>query len=169
MNWTIQPPLLRVLLPCPDMRRSDVLTFRRSSVSPLFATHTRCPQIVENPPTLSLVFATHTDFAPVSPASATHTKTAGVYTNSSRFGTEHPRSMRVLSEPAAADESKDLARRLSLTAIPPSRDEKPATVTPLAATLMNRPASVDSKEFMQTLNPLDATLTKNTGGGGCYC
>ena len=28
------------------------------------------------------------------------------------------------------------------------------------------PASVDSKQLKQTISPLDATLTKNQGGGG---
>src|SRR5882724_1194275 len=58
-----------------------------TTVSPLFATHTSHPQFTENTQTLSPAFATHTDFAAVSLVFATHTKTTGVYTNSSRFGT----------------------------------------------------------------------------------
>ena len=38
-------------------------------------------------------------------------------------------------------------------------------LTPLAATLMNHPASVANKRLTALLNPLDATLTKNTGWG----
>src|SRR5258708_4082500 len=40
-----------------------------------------------------------------------------------------------------------------------------APVSPLAATLMAQPASVANKRLTVGLNPLDATLTKNTGGG----
>src|ERR1700693_5663634 len=40
-----------------------------------------------------------------------------------------------------------------------------APLTPLAATLMNSPASVANKRLMRCLNPLDATLTKNRGVG----
>src|SRR5882724_3482501 len=39
-------------------------------------------------------------------------------------------------------------------------------VSPLAATLMDLPASVANKRLTAELSPLDATLTKNTGGGG---
>src|SRR5712664_1095423 len=38
--------------------------------------------------------------------------------------------------------------------------------SPLAATLMNLPASVANKGFTRFLNPLDATLTENRGVGG---
>ena len=58
-------------------------------ISPLFATHSGCPQITENKPALSPLLATHTDFAPVSPVFATHTKTTGVYINNSYSGTLH--------------------------------------------------------------------------------
>src|SRR5882724_3711129 len=58
-----------------------------TTVSPLFGTHTNHPQFTENTNTLSPAFATHTDFAAISLVFATHTKTTGVYTNSSRFGT----------------------------------------------------------------------------------
>src|SRR6266850_1467196 len=57
------------------------------AVTPLFATHTSRPQISENTTALSPFLATHTDLSPVSPVFATHTKTGGVYTNSSHFGT----------------------------------------------------------------------------------
>src|SRR5882724_2665220 len=60
------------------------------TLTPLVATHTRCSQITENTNTLSPAFATHADFAPVTPVFATHTKTTGVYTNNSHSGT-HPR------------------------------------------------------------------------------
>jgi hypothetical protein len=43
------------------------------------------------------------------------------------------------------------------------RDENPATVTPLAATLMDLPASVANKRLTAELNPLAATLTKTRG------
>ena len=36
----------------------------------------------------------------------------------------------------------------------------------LESTLIEIPASVDSKPLTQTSSPLDATLTKTTGGGG---
>src|SRR4029077_17747028 len=39
-----------------------------------------------------------------------------------------------------------------------------ACVSPLAATLMNLPASVANKRLTAQLNLLDATLTKNAGG-----
>src|SRR5882724_9955094 len=39
-------------------------------------------------------------------------------------------------------------------------------VSPLAATLMDLPASVANKRLTAELNPLDATLTKNRGVGG---
>jgi hypothetical protein len=58
-----------------------------SSISPLFATHTSCPQIPENTITLSPFLATHTGFAPVSPVFATHTKTIGVCSNNSHSET----------------------------------------------------------------------------------
>src|SRR5713101_9013598 len=38
-------------------------------------------------------------------------------------------------------------------------------LSPLAATLMGSPASVANKRLTVLLNPLDATLTKNTGVG----
>src|SRR5229473_3392210 len=39
-------------------------------------------------------------------------------------------------------------------------------LTPLDATLIEMPASVDSKPLTQNLSPLDATLTENQGEGG---
>src|SRR5260370_4122727 len=42
--------------------------------------------------------------------------------------------------------------------------QQPAPVSPLAATLMNLPASVANKRLTPWLSPLDATLTKNRGG-----
>jgi len=56
-------------------------------LTPLFAIHRSSTQVTENPNTLSPFLATHTDIAPVSPLFATHTKTAGVYTNNSHSGT----------------------------------------------------------------------------------
>ncbi len=41
----------------------------------------------------------------------------------------------------------------------------PPALSPLAATLMNLPANVANKRLMPHVNPLDATLTKNTGAG----
>ena len=40
-----------------------------------------------------------------------------------------------------------------------------APLSPLAATLMDLPASVANKRLTVELNPLDATLTKNQGEG----
>ena len=58
----------------------------------------------------------------------------------------------------------------------PRHDENPATVrpelrsvTPLAATLMDLPASVANKRLTGNLSPLDATLTKKTGVGSPLC
>src|SRR5882724_4514974 len=42
-------------------------------------------------------------------------------------------------------------------------------VSPLAATLMDSPASVANKRLTAELNPLDATLTKNRGEGASPC
>ena len=41
-----------------------------------------------------------------------------------------------------------------------------APVSPLAATLMDLPASVANKRLTQKLSPLDSALTKNRGVGG---
>src|SRR5882724_11674281 len=41
-------------------------------------------------------------------------------------------------------------------------------VTHLDITLTNPLASVENKGLTENLNPLDATLTKNIGGRGCY-
>jgi len=41
-------------------------------------------------------------------------------------------------------------------------------LSPLAATLVNLPASAANKRLTSQLSPLDATLTK-TRGGGCSC
>jgi len=41
-------------------------------------------------------------------------------------------------------------------------------VTYLDATLVGLLVSVENKGLTENLNPLDATLTKNIGGGGCY-
>jgi len=43
--------------------------------------------------------------------------------------------------------------------------QQSAPVNPLAATLMDLPASVANKRLTAGLSPLDATLTKNRGGG----
>src|SRR6266850_3609555 len=47
----------------------------------------------------------------------------------------------------------------------PSR-QQPAPLNPLAATLMDFPASVANKRLTAELSPLDTTLTKNRGGRG---
>src|SRR5882724_7721037 len=62
--------------------------FRRSTS--LASAALRSPRFlhcVTSPTTVSPLFGTHTDFAAISLVFATHTKTTGVYTNSSRFGT----------------------------------------------------------------------------------
>src|SRR5580700_2912667 len=43
--------------------------------------------------------------------------------------------------------------------------QQSVSVSPLAATLMDLPASVANKRLTPRLNPLDATLTKNGGWG----
>ena len=80
-----QPPCRRTYLARP--LRSRHRDENCVAASPLFATHTDRSQIAENPTTLSPFLATHTDIAPVSPVFATHTKTTGVYINSSHFET----------------------------------------------------------------------------------
>ncbi len=66
-----------------------------------------------------------------------------------------------------------LARQTVLLTPPTSSRPAPVTfspsarpLTPLAATLMDFPASVANKRLTAGLSPLPATLTKNTGGGG---
>ncbi len=76
---------------------------------------------------------------PVTPLFATLTKTARVWGYSSHFGTAR-------------------------SVLPVSSCNRPAS-SPLKATLMSIPASVDSKWFTVALTLSDATLTKNTGGG----
>jgi len=44
-------------------------------------------------------------------------------------------------------------------------DRFTAELTHLESTLIQMRASVDSKPLTETLSPLDATLTKNMGGG----
>jgi len=75
---------------------------------------------------------------PVSPLFATLTKTPGVWGYSSHFGTAR-------------------------SVLPVSSCNRPAS-SPLNATLMRIPASVDSKWLTVALTLSDATLTKNTGG-----
>src|SRR6266478_5108699 len=65
------------------------------------------------------------------------------------------------------------ARQLVLLTPPRSSHPRPllfrqqsASISPLAATLMDRPASVANKGLTRSLNPLAATLTKNRGVGG---
>ncbi len=55
---------------------------------------------------------------------------------------------------------------LTVYFIPPSYllANRSAPVSPLAATLMDLPASVANKRLTVWLSPLDATLTKNRGG-----
>src|SRR5712692_8309718 len=43
--------------------------------------------------------------------------------------------------------------------------QNPTLVTPLESTLIEMPASVDSKPLTQSLSPLDATLTETRGEG----
>jgi len=68
--------------------------------------------------------------------------------------TMHPRQTVVLT----ASNSLHLSPLLSRPQL--------ALLTPLAATLMDFPASVANKRLTAGLSPLPATLTKNTGGGG---
>jgi hypothetical protein len=73
------------------------------------------------------------------------------------------RSMLILSEHR---EPKDLSSVLLTSHLRAllSRQQS-APVSPLAATLMDLPASVANKRLTAGLTPLDATLTKNTGEG----
>ena len=45
--------------------------------------------------------------------------------------------------------------------------QHPVPTTPLNATLVKDPASVDYKRLTANLSPLDATFTKTRGGGRC--
>jgi len=63
-----------------------------------------------------------------------------------------------------------LARQVVLPTPPNSSHPRPLLsrqqsvgISPLSATLMDLPASVANKRLTARLNPLDATLTKNTG------
>ena len=69
-----------VLLTLPKSSRPGQLLFykQNASVSPLFATLTSRPQLIEKTATLSPFLATLTASAPVTPLFATLTKTAGV-------------------------------------------------------------------------------------------
>jgi hypothetical protein len=49
---------------------------------------------------------------------------------------------------------------------PSNLTSRPIPLSPLSATLTKIPISVDSKRLTGKLSSLDATLTKNTGGGG---
>src|SRR6266403_2272771 len=70
-------------------RPAQLLFYKHDApLSPLFATLRDNPQLPENKAALSPFLATHTGFAPASPVFATHTKTTGVYTNNSHFGSQ---------------------------------------------------------------------------------
>src|SRR5216684_1419181 len=64
-----------------------------------------------------------------------------------------PRHVVLLTPPESSHPSRLLSRQHN------------ALVSPLAATLMNLPASVANKRLTGKLTPLDATLTKNRGVG----
>src|SRR5260370_39729777 len=64
-----------------------------------------------------------------------------------------PRQVVLLTPPKSSHPTQFLSRQQS------------APVSPLAATLMDLPASVANKRLTVRLNPLDATLTKNQGWG----
>jgi hypothetical protein len=87
------PPLFP-LSPCILASLPPYLLFDRHcdekllSISSLFATLTSTTQIAENTSTLSPFLATHTDFAPVSPVFATHTKTPGVVVSLTKIFSE---------------------------------------------------------------------------------
>jgi hypothetical protein len=134
-------------------------------LTPLFATLTNRPQLPENPTALSPFLATHTDFSPVSPVFATHTKTTGVshgsrqaflkfYLNFPSLITSLARSLhkerfttRFASERSAlfpktagchTNSSQEETHRHPLTAILSSRDEKPVTISPLESAFTKR-------------------------------
>src|SRR5882724_11398657 len=103
------PSRAAVLLTPLEFSDSRSLPFykHRARISPLFATLTSRPQIIENALTLSPFLATHTDFTPVSPVFATHTKTAEVCTNNFHSGTRslpsrfwHRRPCQAIMSPA---------------------------------------------------------------------
>lgn len=80
----------------------------------------------------------------------------------------HPACPGLAGERASRAEGSLLAASLPsparLTKLPSCRQTAP--LTPLAATLMEFPASVANKRLTAGLSPLAATLTKNIGGGG---
>jgi hypothetical protein len=88
-----------------------------------------------------------------------------------------PRQAVLLTEHAVKHAHPERATRAegSLLAVSPSKSSHPnelfrrqhvVRVSPLSATLMNLLASVANKRLTGKLNPLDATLTKNTRGEG---
>src|ERR1700730_8207685 len=88
MNST--PPSVALRLDSPASALRHPLRPDRP-LTPLFATHTSRPQLTENPTALSPFLATHTDFSFLPPLFATHTKTTGVYINSSQNDTRRLR------------------------------------------------------------------------------
>src|SRR5712692_2227568 len=72
-----------------------------------------------------------------------------------------PFQQRVLATPFHACRSRAAEIKLGM--------QNPTLVTHLESTLIEMPASVDSKLLKQSLSPLDATLTENQGEGGSYC
>jgi uncharacterized membrane protein YeaQ/YmgE (transglycosylase-associated protein family) len=72
-----------------------------------------------------------------------------------------PRRMCILSDHRESKGSSPWSSRFSLGLA--------LSLSLLEATLTRYPISVHSKGLTTTLNPLDATLTKNTGGGPAIC
>src|SRR5713226_2120935 len=72
-----------------------------------------------------------------------------------------PFQQRVLATPFHAGRSRVGGIKLGM--------QNATLVTHLESTLIETPASVDSKPLNQSLSPLDATVTENQGEGGSYC
>ena len=71
--------------------------------------------------------------------------------------------------PVFANQDPNLSTFSAPAALRPQfrdRYEKSVAATPLAATLVNLPASVANKELAGSLSPLNSTLTKNRGWEG---
>src|SRR5690349_19519447 len=89
---------------------------------------------------------------PASPLLATLTKTAGVCTNNSQLGT--PQAAPTVRPPEMSPTHPQLTAHYPLFTI---------FLTPLSATLIDHLVCVANTALTETLNPLDATLTKNRG------
>src|SRR5882672_10699660 len=121
-----EPRTVHTVCPaCPESQREPRSAIHQSNRSaslilpptrPLDFHHRR-----ENPVTVCPLLATHTDLSPVSPVFATHTKTAGVYTNNSHFGT--PSTLRPLDSVTLRPSVSTLRRGFLTSPLPCNNSE----------------------------------------------